>query len=90
MAALTSMGNAASSSGGAPKPASSDTTAITGAPRPHNARADRTPKDAFDALDKARPGDPVAGTHFRVRTVKVDSCGKMTLRHDSKLFPIAI
>ena len=58
--------------------------------RPHSARGDRTPKEAFDALDKARPGDPVAGTHFRVRTDKVDSCGKVTLRHDSKLFHIAI
>jgi transposase InsO family protein len=58
--------------------------------RPHSARGDRPPKEAFDALDKARPGDPVAGTHFRVRTDKVDSSGKVTLRHDSKLFHIAI
>jgi transposase InsO family protein len=58
--------------------------------RPHKSRHDRTPCDAFDALDKARPGDPVAKTHFRVRTDKVDSCGKVTLRHDSKLFHIAI
>ena len=58
--------------------------------RPHSSREDRPPKVAFDALDKARPGDPVAGTHFRVRTDKVDSCGKVTLRHDSKLFHIAI
>ena len=41
-------------------------------------------------MAKARPGDPVAGTHFRVRTDKVDSCGKVTLRHDSRLFHIAI
>jgi hypothetical protein len=58
--------------------------------RPHRARGLVTPKAAFDALDKARPGDPVAETHFRVRTDKVDSCGKVTLRHDSKLFHIAI
>jgi transposase InsO family protein len=58
--------------------------------RPHSARGNVTPKAAFDALDKARPGDPVAGTHFRVRTDKVDSCGKVTLRHDSNLFHIAI
>ena len=45
---------------------------------------------AFEALDKARPGSPVVKTHFRVRTDKVDSCGKVTLRHDSKLFHIAI
>jgi hypothetical protein len=58
--------------------------------RPHRARGFVTPRSAFDALDKARPGDPVAQTHFRVRTDKVDSCGKVTLRHDSKLFHIAI
>ena len=46
--------------------------------------------DVFDALDEARPCDPVAGTHFRVRTDKVDRCGKVTLRHDSKRFHIAI
>jgi transposase InsO family protein len=57
--------------------------------RPHSARG-ATPQAAFDALDKARPGDPVAGTHFRVRTDKVDSCGKVTLRHDSTLFHIAV
>jgi len=58
--------------------------------RPHRARGLVTPKAAFDALDKARPGDPVAETHFRVRTDKVDGCGKVTLRYDSKLFHIAI
>ena len=58
--------------------------------RPHRARGYVTPKAAFDALEKARPGDPVAGTHFRVRTDKVDSCGKVTLRHDSRLFHIGI
>ena len=63
--------------------------------RPHSSRADRPPKEAFDGLDKASPGDPVAGTHFRVRTDKVgtdkvDSCGKVTLRHGSRLFHIAI
>jgi len=50
----------------------------------------RTPRQAFEALDKARPGNPVAKTHFRVRTDKVDSCGKVNLCHDSKLFHIAI
>jgi hypothetical protein len=58
--------------------------------RPHRARGSITPLAAFEALDKARPGSPVAKTHFRVRTDKVDSCGKVTLRHDSKLFHIAI
>jgi transposase InsO family protein len=58
--------------------------------RPHRARGSITPLAAFEALDKARPGSPVATTHFRVRTDKVDSCGKVTLRHDSKLFHIAV
>ena len=58
--------------------------------RPHRARGSMTPLTAFEALDNARPGSPVAKTHFRVRTDKVDSCGKVTLRHDSKLFHIAI
>ncbi len=30
--------------------------------RPHRSRDYRTPRQAFDALDKARPGDPVAKT----------------------------
>jgi hypothetical protein len=55
--------------------------------RPHRARGS---KEAFEARDKARPGDQVAGTHFRVRTDKVDSCGKVTLRHDSRLFHIGV
>ena len=58
--------------------------------RPHRARDFVTPRAAFEALDRARPGSPVAGTHFRVRTDKVDSCGKVTLRHDSTLFHIGI
>ncbi len=32
----------------------------------------------------------MAGTHFRVRTDKVDSCGKVTLRHGSRLFHIGV
>ena len=58
--------------------------------RPHRARGYATPEAAFCALERARPGDQVAKAHFRVRTDKVDSCGKVTLRHDSKLFHIAV
>ena len=58
--------------------------------RPHRARESLTPRTAFDALDRAHPGSPVAKTHFRVRTDKIDSCGKVTLRHDSKLFHIGV
>lgn len=49
-----------------------------------------TPRAAFGALAKAHPGSSVAETHFRVRTDKVDSCGKVTLRHGSRLFHIGI
>ena len=43
--------------------------------RPHRARERQTPKAAFDARDKARPGTPIAVSHFRVRTDKVDNGG---------------
>ncbi len=58
--------------------------------RPHRARGSLTPKAAYEALAKAGPGSPVAQTQFRVRTDKVDSCGKVTLRHGSRLFHIGI
>jgi transposase InsO family protein len=58
--------------------------------RPHRARSRTTPKSAFDTRAKAKPGSPVPNTHFRVRTDKVDSTGKVTLRHDSKLLHIGI
>ena len=58
--------------------------------RPHRAKNRRTPKAAFDALDKARPGDPIAATHFRVRTDRIDYSGKVTLRYDSRLFKIGV
>ena len=58
--------------------------------RPHRAKARRTPKAAYDALDKARPGSPVASTHFRVRADRIDNAGKVTLRYDSKLLKIGV
>lgn len=58
--------------------------------RPHRAKNRRTPKQAFDALEKARPGDPIAATHFRVRTDRVDYAGKVTLRYDSRLLKIGV
>lgn len=58
--------------------------------RPHRARKRMTPKEAFDARDKARPGSPIAATHFRVREDRVDSGGKVTLRYDSKLRTIHV
>ena len=39
---------------------------------------------------QSAPRRPGGRTHFRVRTDKVGSCGKVTLRHDSRMFHIAI
>ena len=58
--------------------------------RPHRARGRLTPHDAFTARDRATPGTPVAATHFRVRTDRVDDGGNVTLRHHSKLLHIGI
>jgi hypothetical protein len=58
--------------------------------RPHRARDRQTPRAAFGARDKARPGSPITTTNYRVRTDKVDSGGNVTLRHNSKLFHIGI
>jgi len=58
--------------------------------RPHRARDRHTPRQAFEAREKARPGSPVATPHFRVRTDRVDVGGNVSLRHNSKLFHIGI
>ncbi len=60
--------------------------------RPHRALDGRTPLQAYSARIKARPtraGAPPT-THFRVRQDKVDSKGKVTLRHNSRLHHIGI
>lgn len=56
--------------------------------RPHRARGRLTPRQAWEARDRAVPGTPSGATHFRVRTDKVDTHGGVTLRHDSKLLRI--
>lgn len=58
--------------------------------RPHRARDRQTPRQAFDCRDKAAPGSPIAATHFRVRTDRVDTSGSVTLRHESELLHIGI
>jgi transposase InsO family protein len=58
--------------------------------RPHRARNRMTPRSAFDARAKATPGSPIQNPHFRVRTDIIDTSGKVTLRHDSKLLHISI
>jgi transposase InsO family protein len=59
--------------------------------RPHRALGRRTPADAYAARPKAVPtgiafGDP----HGRVRHDVVDTFGKLTLRHNSRLHHIGI
>lgn len=58
--------------------------------RPHRACGRRPPIERFRATPKATPGTPVAKRHLRVRTDKIDSGGKVTLRHDSKLLKIGV
>jgi len=59
--------------------------------RPHRALGGRTPLQAYSARLKARPANGEAPeTHFRIRHDKVDSVGKVGLRHDSKLHHIGL
>lgn len=59
--------------------------------RPHRALGRRTPAEAFAARPKAGPtGQPVTDGHFRVRHDRIDSGGRITLRHDSKLHHIGL
>lgn len=58
--------------------------------RPHRARGNQTPHQAFHARPKAQPGTTIAPTHFRVRTDKVDISGKVTLRHGTTLCHIMV
>ena len=60
--------------------------------RPHRAKGRQTPRAAFDARDKARPGRPTLGRGkgVRVRQDRVDKAGKVTLRHAGKLHHIGV
>lgn len=58
--------------------------------RPHRARGNKTPHQAFNERDHAKPGTTIAPPHFRVRTDKVDNSGKVTLRHGTLLCHIHI
>jgi transposase InsO family protein len=59
--------------------------------RPHRSLPHRaTPATAYAARPKAAPGDRAADTHDRVRTDRVDSDGKLTLRVNGKLHHIGI
>jgi transposase InsO family protein len=59
--------------------------------RPHRALDRRTPAEAYTARPKATAtGIPLADGHYRIRHDKIDSNGKLTLRHNSRLHHIGL
>ncbi|MFL6065604.1 MAG: integrase core domain-containing protein [Friedmanniella sp.] len=59
--------------------------------RPHRALGRCTPAEAYTARPKATAtGIPLADGHFRVRHDEIDSNGKLTLRHSSRLHHIGL
>ena len=58
--------------------------------RPHRALGRQTPLVVFNARLKARPIQPEAPTHYRVRRDRIDATGKVTLRYLSKLRHIPV
>ncbi|TFV77537.1 transposase [Blastococcus sp. CT_GayMR19] len=59
--------------------------------RPHRALNRHTPAEAYAARPKASAsGIPLIDGHFRVRHDKIDTNGKLTLRHNSRLHHIGI
>ncbi len=59
--------------------------------RPHRALGRRTPQQAYLARPKAVPtGSPLVDSHYRIRHDRIDSCGKLTLRHNSRLHHLGI
>ncbi len=59
--------------------------------RPHRALHRRTPAQAYAARPKAAAsGIPLTTGHYRVRHDKIDTNGKLTLRHNSRLHHIGL
>jgi transposase InsO family protein len=59
--------------------------------RPHRALGRRTPAEAYAARPKASAsGIPLIDGHFQVRRDKIDTNGKLTLRHNSGLHHIGL
>ena len=66
-------------------------TSYYNAQRPHRSLPHRaTPATAYAARPKATPGDRTADTHQRVRTDRIDTTGKVTLRHGGRLYHLGI
>ena len=56
--------------------------------RPHRALGRRTPHQAYLARPKATPtGTPLHTGAYRIRHDRIDSNGKLTLRHNSRTTP---
>jgi predicted amidophosphoribosyltransferase len=59
--------------------------------RPHRALSRRTPQQAYLARPKATPtGTPLHAGAYRIRHDRIDSNGKLTLRHNSRLHHIGM
>jgi hypothetical protein len=59
--------------------------------RPHRALSRRTPVEAYTARPKASAtGIPFIDGHYRVRHDTIDTNGKLTLRHNSRLHHIGL
>ena len=59
--------------------------------RPHRSLPHRaTPATAYAARPKATAGDRTSDTHDRVRTDRIDTSGKITLRHAGRLYSLGI
>lgn len=57
--------------------------------RPHRSLARTTPADAYTRLPKTGPATSPT-TEYRIRHDRVDTAGKVTLRHNSRLYKIGI
>jgi transposase InsO family protein len=59
--------------------------------RPHRSLPHRaTPATIYTERPKATPGDRASDTHDRVRHDRVDTAGKITLRHSGQLYSIGV
>lgn len=58
--------------------------------RPHTSLKRTTPGVAYQRLPQATPAGSTAGSHHRVRYDRVDSTGKITIRHGGHMFRIGI
>ena len=66
-------------------------TAYYNTRRPHRSLPHRaTPATAYAARPKAAPGDRDTDTHHRVRADRIDTTGKVTLRHHGRLYHIGL